>query len=280
MQYSYPEPWAVSPTLAPEIAQHGLESNVMQLRDEGYTIVENAYSPEFCAGLRDAILRVTQTEGGQYFDIRPGEGVSAYHLLGTDDLFAEALLNPQLLALAEYLCGGDFLLSQLAASVRFSGASAMGLHIDAQWVPPTDYNPLFTACLALEDLSEAAGTTKVIPKSHKLKRQPDDAEAAVAAGAIPITCKAGAFSIWSGYSWHSNYPRTLPGERVMLHMTFCRLAYRPVEDTSALGADFLAKWPPVIATMLGRDSWLGLAGRNGGACDMTNYSRMWSAARR
>ena len=123
MQYSYPEPWAVSPTLAPDIARHGLESNVGQLRDEGYTIVENAYSPEFCARLRETILRVTQTEGGQYFDIRPGEGVSAYHLLGTDDIFAEALLNPQLQTLAEYLCGGDFLLWELAASVRYSGAS-------------------------------------------------------------------------------------------------------------------------------------------------------------
>ncbi|QNO27946.1 phytanoyl-CoA dioxygenase family protein [Sphingopyxis sp. OPL5] len=279
MQYSYPEPWSITPSVAPAIAGLGLEQNVVQLRDEGYTIVENAYSPDFCARLREAILRVTREEGGHYFDIKPGEGISAYHLLGADDLFAEALLNPKLSALSEYLCGGDYLLSQIAASVRFSGASAMGLHVDAQWVPPTDYNPLFTACLALDDLTEAAGTTKVIPGSHKFMRNPDDAEAAAAVGAVPIACKAGSFAIWTGYSWHSNYPRTLPGERVMLHMTFCRLAYKPAEDYSALGDEFLAKWPPAIATMLGRNSWLGVAGRNGGACDMTQYSRMWSAAR-
>lgn len=280
MQYSYPKPWSISAEIAPAIERFELESNVDQLRDEGYTIVNNAYSAEFCAKLRNAILDVTRKEQGQYFDIKPGEGISAYHLLGANDLFAEALLNPQLLALAEYLCGGDFLLSQLAGSVRYSGASAMGLHIDAQWIPPTDYNPLFTACLALDDLSEAAGTTKVVPGTHKQMRQPDDAEAAEGKGAIPIICPTGSFAIWTGYSWHSNYPRTLPGERVMLHMTFCRLAYRPVEDYSAIDEELLAQWPPEIATMLGRDSWLGLAGRNEGNCDMAHYSRMWSAARR
>ncbi len=278
--YAYPQPWAVSPTLEPALNQLGLLPNADQLRDEGYTIVHDAYDPALCAAIRADVLAAARAEKGHYFDIKPGEGISAYHLLGKSDHFAQALLNPKLLALAEYLCGGDFLLSQLAASVRFEGATAMGLHIDSQWIPPTPYNPMFTACLALDDLSEEAGTTLVIPESHTLMCNPGPEEDQARAQAVPMACKVGGFAIWTGYAWHANYPRTLPGERVMLHMTFCRLAYRPVEDYSHLGDDFLAKWPPVMATMLGRDAWMGLAGRNGGACDMRHYSRMWDAARR
>lgn len=279
VQYAFREPWAVPPSLAPKIEQFGLTTHVAQLCDEGYTIVHDAYDSAFCERLREAVIRATSAEQGQYFDIKPGEGASAYHLLGSDPLFAQALLKPQLLALAEYLCGGDFLLSQLACSIRHSGASAMSLHIDSQWIPPTEWNPMFTACLALDDLDEAAGTTKVIPGTHKLLRNPEPEEA-VAAQGVPMTCKAGSFAIWTGYAWHANYPRTLPGDRAMLHMTFCRLGYRPVEDYSNLGRDWLAQWPPVMATMLGHDSWMGLAGRDGGACDMNHYMRMWDAARR
>ena len=278
--YASPEPWTISDTLAPEIDRLGLRDHAAQLREEGYAIVHDAYDPAFCAEVRAALLAATDREKGHYFDIKPGEGISAYHLLGTEDCFAEALLNPKLLALAEYLCGGDFLLSQLAGSVRFEGATAMGLHLDSQWIPPTGYNPMFTACLALDDLSEEAGTTLVVPGTHKLMRNPGPDEDSARDGAVPMACKAGGFAIWTGYAWHANYPRKLPGERVLLHMTFCRLAYRPVEDYSALGEEFLSKWPPVMATMLGRDAWMGLAGRNDGNCDMKHYARMWDAARR
>lgn len=280
MEFAYPAAWTISDENRPELQRLGLIENANQLRDEGYTIVPDVYSPEQCAALRAAILEATSREKGRYFDIKPGEGASAYHLLGTNPVFTDALLNPALLALAEYLCGADFLLSQLAGSVRHSGATAMSLHIDAQWIPPTEYNPMFTACLALDELSKEAGTTKVIPGSHKLLRNPGESEAAACEGAIPMTCKTGSLAFWTGYSWHANYPRTRPGDRVMLHMTFCRLSYRPVEDYSDLGGEFLANCPPVIATMLGRDSYLGLAGRNQGTCDMSKYARMWSAARR
>jgi ectoine hydroxylase-related dioxygenase (phytanoyl-CoA dioxygenase family) len=279
-EYAYRQPWSISPTLEPTMTELGLLGSAEQLREEGYTIVHDAYDQAFCAEIRADILEAARKEKGHYFDIKPGEGLTAYHLLGKSDSFAQALLNPKLLVLAEYLCGGDFLLSQLAASVRFEGSTAMGLHIDSQWIPPTPYNPMFTACLALDDLSEEAGTTLVVPETHKLMRNPEQNEDFARKDGVPMTCKTGGFAIWTGFAWHANYPRKIPGERVMLHMTFCRLAYRPVEDYSNLGDDFLSQWPPIMGTMLGRDAWMGLAGRNEGACDMNHYTRMWNAARR
>lgn len=277
-QYSYPEPYDVSPRLAPRLAELGLGDHAEQLKAEGYTIVPDALDDELCSRLREAILRIARAEKGNYFDIKSGEGYSCYHLLGKDPAIAEALLNPQLLALAEYLCGEDFLLSQISGSVRFQGASAMPLHVDAQWYTPTPYNPMFTACVALEDLTEASGTTRVVPGSHLELRNPDDEEAAHSPY-LPMEMMKGALGFWSGFCWHGNCTRQEPGERVMLHLTFCRLSYKPCEDYSDLGDDFLRSYPDVMATMLGRSSYLGHANRNGGECQMDCYPRMWEAAR-
>lgn len=277
-QYSYPKPFQVTPKLAPVLAELGIRSYADQLKAEGYTVVPDALDDDLCARLREAILRIARSERGNYFDIKPGEGFSCYHLLGKHPSIAEALLNPQLLALAEYLCGEDFLLSQISGSVRYQGASAMPLHIDAQWYTPTPYNPMFTACVALENLTEASGTTRVVPGSHLELRNPDDEEAANAT-CQPLEMTKGSLGFWSGYSWHGNCDRKEPGERVMLHLTFCRLSYKPCEDYSDLGDDFLADYPEVMATMLGRRSYLGHPSRNGGECEMSNYIRMWEAAR-
>ena len=111
-QYSYPEPFAVSPQVEPRLAALGLLPHATQLKDEGYTIVSEAVGPDLCNRVREAILHIARKEQGSYFDIKPGEGFSCYHLLGKDPAIAEALLNPQLMALAEYLCGADFQLSQ------------------------------------------------------------------------------------------------------------------------------------------------------------------------
>ncbi len=277
-QYSYPEPFAVAPGLAPRLDELGLRGHADQLKAEGYTVVDDAVDHDLVARVREAILHIAREERGNYFDIKAGEGFSCFHLLGKDPAIAEALLNPQLLALAEYLCGGEFLLSQISGSVRFQGASAMPLHIDAQWYTPTPYNPMFTACLALEDLTEASGPTKVIPRSHLELRNPDDDEAE-SAGGLPLTMTKGSLGFWSGFCWHGNYPRSEEGERVMLHLTFCRLSYKPCEDYNNLGDDFLAGYPDIMAAMLGRRSYLGNPHHNGGECDMSRYKWMWDAAR-
>ncbi|GGC06712.1 hypothetical protein GCM10011494_26670 [Novosphingobium endophyticum] len=280
MEFAYPEPWSISGEIAARAGDLGVLGHLEQLRDEGYANIPSVYDAEFCRELREAVVDATARESGGYFDLKPSDGRSAYHLLGANDLFAQALLSPVLQVVAEYLCGGDFLLSQLSASVRYEGAAPMALHIDSQWIPPTPYNPMFTACLALDELSEEAGATRVIPGSHKLMRNPGLNEAAACEKGVAMSGSVGSMSIWTGYAWHANFARSIPGERALLHMTFCRLGYRPVEDYSDLGDDFLSRWPPVMATMLGRNSWLGLAGRNGGRCEMEHYTRMWAAARR
>ena len=104
-------PEAISDELAPVVAELGLENNCRELAEQGWTVVENAATPEFNDRRRQKILELSgatpETGGG-----------GGNMMLAKDPLFAEVVLNPKLMALAEFSVGRGFLLSQVAVSVR------------------------------------------------------------------------------------------------------------------------------------------------------------------
>ena len=199
-------PEAISDELAPVIAELGLEANCRQLAMEGWTVIEAAASDEFNGKLRARILELAEGTGG------------ANMLLAKDPLFVEAVLNPRLMAMAEFSVGRGFLLSQVAASVRPKGAPVIGLHADNNWVPAPfpAHNLLLTACWACDGYTEAGGATLIIPGSNTLHRHPNENETAAQDGAVAVECPPGSVVLWDGNLWHSNYPRSIDGERVAL----------------------------------------------------------------
>ncbi len=252
-------PFELRDDLAARIAALGMSANVEQLREEGYTAVRDIATPAFTARLRETCLRLAQeTPGG-------ARGYSAGMLLGRDPVIEEVVLNPKLLALVEVMCGRGAVLSQLVASIRPQGAAELPLHADQNWFPAPfpEHNQLFTMCWVMDEFTEAGGATKVIPGSQVHRRHPSWDEIAEQKGAIPIACPANSLACWDGSVWHGNYPRSIDGERVVLHITFGRLALRPVEDYSHLDKTWLAGKPAALATMLGRDDFLGKSGLGG-----------------
>jgi ectoine hydroxylase-related dioxygenase (phytanoyl-CoA dioxygenase family) len=161
--------------------------------------------------------------------------------------------------MAEVMCGKGALLSQIIASIRPTGANEIGLHADQNWFPAPFpiHNQLFTVCWALDDFTKKGGCTKVIPGSHKKRRHPLPDEIVEQKGAIPIECSSGSLAMWDGSVWHSNYPRKIEGDRVVIHITFCRLALRPVESYDHLDEEWLKDKPKELSTLLGRDDFLG-----------------------
>ena len=234
-------PEAISDELAPIIAELGLLENCRQLAMEGWTVIENASSPEFNERFRETILRTTGGKGGNM-------------LLAKDPVFAEAITNPNLMAMAEFSVGRGFLLSQVAASVRGKGAPSIGLHADNNWIPAPfpAHNMLLTACWACDEYTEAGGATLVIPGSNVLHRHPDEQEAREMLGAKPIECPPGSVAIWDGNLWHSNYPRTLDGERVVCHITYTRLMCRPVEDYGPWADELIDAYGEKMSQLLGK----------------------------
>ena len=238
-------PDALSPELAPVVDQLGLREHCRQLAMEGWTVLPAVFDPAEIGHLRDTILRQTTGKGGNM-------------LLTSDEVFADAALHPKLLAMAEFSVGRGFLLSQVAASVRGQGATEIGLHADQNWLPAPfpAHNMLLTACWVCDEYTQAGGSTLIIPGSANLKRHPNDNEIEAKAGAVPIECEAGSVALWDGSLWHSNYPRQLPGERVVLHVTYSRLALRPVECYDADADKLIEQYGPIMQQLLGRDDLL------------------------
>lgn len=239
----------------------GLRQNVQELDEQGYTVIQDPVALGLTDRVRDAVLRLAEeTEG-------PAKGSSAGLLLGRDPVFDEAVLVPQLQAIVEYVVGRGALLSQLIGSIRRKGAPAIGLHADNSWFPAPfpEWDFLVTGCWVTDEFSREGGCTLVIPGSHRACSHPTREAHKTLEGAVPVECDKGSIVIWNSRVWHSNYPRTLDGERVVMHMTYSRIGITPVENYSHLGDRYLADKPPELATLLGRNVFLGTTtARSGG----------------
>lgn len=274
--------FAVSPELAERIQHYGLESNVSDMEEHGFTVVKNVASKDFFDCLRTAIVRCCMEDKGQYFGMTR-KGVSSDMLLARDPAIAEATLNPKILTMIEYMCGRGAQISQISGSVRMQGANAMALHCDQSWLPAPfpEHNALMTACWYCDDATdENSGATKVVPGSHRKMRHPNPSEVDACTDAVPLVTPQGSIGMWDGRLWHANYPRTQEGERVVLHATYCRLAYRPLEDYGPESDELIAKYGPVMADMLGRNHWYGNRNWNDGSVDMQKYLRTELDSRR
>ena len=251
-------PDAISDELAPIIEELGLEENCRELTMQGWTVIKDAASAEFNASFRKTIKKLCPGGGGNM-------------LLAKDPIFAEAMMNPKLMAMAEFSVGRGFLISQIAASVRGKSAPSIGLHADHNWLPAPfpDHNMLLTGCWACDKFSKKGGSTLVIPGSNNLRRHPNAKEVHELAGAIAIECPPGSVAMWGGNVWHSNWPRELKGERVVCHITYTRLMMRPVEDYGAYADELIETYGEPMAQLLGKNDLL--MGPNG-----ANYSKLLS----
>lgn len=237
-------PDAISDELAPVIDELGLRENCRQLAMEGWTVIDNLASSDFNDAFRETIRQLCPNGGNM--------------LLAKDPIFAEAIMRPKLLAMAEFSVGRGFLISQVAASVKPQGAPGIGLHADQNWLPAPfpAHNMLLTACWATDGYTRDGGSTLVIPGSNALHRHPNRKETEEKAGAVPIECPPGSVAMWDGNLWHASYPRMAAGERIVCHITYTRLMMRPVEDYSAYADNLIEAHGDLMSQMLGREDML------------------------
>ncbi|HXQ45753.1 MAG TPA: phytanoyl-CoA dioxygenase family protein [Caulobacteraceae bacterium] len=247
------DPYAVPEDLAPRIDALDLRSNIHDLVDDGYTVIQDPVAHALTDRVRAAIIECAQATEGR------SKGYAAGLLLGRDPVFAEAIVVPKLLALVEYLLGRGFIFSQLVGSIRKKGPGSLGLHADNSWFPAPfpPWEIMCTACWVTDEFTEEAGSTLVMPGTHKRRSHPPRDVRKTLEGARPIVAPKGSLALWNGNVWHGNYPRQIEGERVVLHMTYTRLGFAPVEDYRHLDDAWLADQPPQMATLLGRDHFLG-----------------------
>ena len=246
------DPYTVPEDLAPRIDDLELRSNIHDLVDNGYTVIQDPRAHEIANEVREAIIRVVPAKPEEKAPTR-------FTILDQDPIFARAITVPRLLALVEFLLGRGALFSQLSGSRRRQGPNSLGLHADNSWFPEPfpDWEISCTACVVTDEFTRESGATLVIPGTHKLKSHPSKDARQSLKGAVPIVAPKGSICLWDGSIWHGNYPRQSPGERVVLHMTYTRIGMHPIENYDHLGDEWFEGKDAALPGLLGRNIFLG-----------------------
>ena len=175
------------------------------------------------------------------------------------------LEHPVMLGLVREVLGDDCVLSDLSATSIGPGTDEGGAwHIDApltQMPEPLPDLPLTVQnAWMLDDFTEHNGATRVLPKSHLLRRKPAwgyESEE----GEIILTAPAGSMAMWLSQTWHRSGPNSTENPRRALLGYFCRSWMKPFSDyTRAVPREVMETYSPTTRYLLGWSAFAPVRG--------------------
>lgn len=225
----------------------GLERQVAELKERGYTVIERAVTEAFADELRERVAE----------EVRRHHPFTTNGLVLRHRLFEEVALHPLVRTVAESAVGQGMLLGAMSATYKEAGPGLIDIHADYPLVrdPYPEFGLIAVACWALDDWSVDAGPTWVIPGSHLRRRAPKRGDARD--GAVPIEMPKGSIALWANGVWHWQGERKLPGARVAIHVTYNRVFVRQLDDLRGVTDEMFARNPPAFSTLMGQDDPFG-----------------------
>ena len=252
-----------------EIRRLGLEKHVVEIEEQGFTVVENAVPMSMVERMRDVILAQVADKTGKEPDLDnwdDGALREGCYLLYEDPVFEKLVQNEYVIALMRYLLGRSMVLSTVYSHVRAKGDAPLPLHTD-QWTLQLS-NPVSVAVAnyALVDYERDLGAFAVVPGSNQFLRRPvseEESNVYTNPDCVPLEMKAGSVVVTAGCTWHGCYERKVPGLRVNAAVAYCRSYIRTQEFIrEGVTQDMLDRNPPEFADLLGINNFLGF-GREG-----------------
>jgi ectoine hydroxylase-related dioxygenase (phytanoyl-CoA dioxygenase family) len=226
----------------------------------GYCIVKDALSSGELARLRARLIDQAQGEadvGVATFDGGAhGPNQRIWHLINKGREFHDLLLNPVIDQLARPRLHQNYMVSSFSANIAGPGGEPMVLHYDQQQQQPSlPFISQITMLWFLDDVSEANGGTRLIPRSHSLGFRP--ATPYSIENTVAAEGPAGSVLMMDGRLWHGTGPNRTQAKRHVVLTSFCRYYLRTIEN------HFLAMAPGVeeslddqVRTLLGyRCTW-------------------------
>jgi len=253
-----------------EIHRLGLEKNILELEQQGFTVVPDAIPMDMVERMREVILdQVADKNDGVRPDLQSwdsGTLPSGCYLLYEDPIFEKLVLNEYTVALMQYLLGRSMILSTIYSHVRAKGDAPLRLHTD-QWTLQLS-NPVSIAVAnyALVDYKRDLGAFAAVPGSNLQMRRPtESSESNVYENpqCVPLEMSAGSVVVCAGNTWHGAYERKVPGLRVNAAVVYCR-SYIQTQELIRQGVTdaMLERNPPRFADLMGVNNFLGF-GRAG-----------------
>lgn len=240
----------------------GLEGKLADLEAFGYCVVEPEHigPPEFIDRLRETVERVGAkrfSPDDQFEDahgLQQATGQLLTYLVFEDPIFEEALMNEVSLALITYLLGEDCCLSSMTSMLKGPSNTPLRMHADGTYIPqplPAVGN-VANSTYMLTDYTKDNGALTVVPGSHRLCRQPTEAESNDPDLLVTVEAPAGSLVVWHGNLWHGAHPRRNPGLRVNLIMHFCRMFCKTQEAYKGNAPpEILARNPERFSRLMG-----------------------------
>lgn len=204
------------------LADEQIRIHAGQIRDDGYTVIERAASPDLVAGLTRALERIERAhdKGHAKTSFEGFKTVRINNLLTYDEVLWEVPLNENVLPIIERVLDRECLLSSFCSLILSPGQEAQPIHEDTQLIPlPRPHIPItLNAIWALSDFSCENGATRIIPGSHRLDTSPrygKDYEA------VTATMAAGSVMLFDSALWHGGGANLSDGRRFALSCAYC-----------------------------------------------------------
>lgn len=138
------------------------------------------------------------------------------------DSHRRVLGSADIRALALAVCGPDACVHMVKGAVRVAGEGELGAHTDTGAITRSPFarpGQFLTVHIICEPVRLEHGPTFFVEGSHRLLRDPTEAEAA-RAPRVWVDAEPGDLVCWLGETWHGRLTRTAPGARVSLFAMF------------------------------------------------------------
>ena len=236
-----------------------------ELKENGYTIVENLIEIDFIDELVEEVKRL-ESRLERSPDNNRFEGNSTtrtYNLLAHGEIWQNIPVQTQVLELIEGVIGEQCLVSSLASISLAPGETAQVLHADDQ-VQPIAKPHVATVCnsmWALTDFTEENGATRVAPGSH-LWQNPDYFGDQSDVETIPAEMPKGSVLIWHGSTWHGGGANTTTDQtRIGVAMNYCAGFIRQQENQHlGIPPEIVKTFSPKLRQLCGFGMYRGLTG--------------------